>query len=241
MMMRCLIVMAAGLTGFAAAIAAAQDSTKPVHLFILSGQSNMVGLDSEMSFTPSVTEAFPDSECIVVKSAQGGQPIRRWYKRWIPAPGTGEKPEGGDPPKTNGDLYDKLMKVIKEKMGDKEPATVTFIWMQGERDAREEHGAVYAASLRGLIDQLKKDLGRKDVNFVIGRLSDFDNDNARYPHWTMVREAQMKVAQADPCGEWVDTDDLNGKNDALHYDKPGYKELGKRFAEKSIELVKRSK
>ena len=110
--------------------------------------------------------------------------------------------------------------------------------MQGERDAKEKHGTVYAASFKGLVEQLSADLKRKDIGFVIGRLSDFDNDNKRYPHWTIVRDAQVKVAEASPRGAWVDTDDLNGKNDDLHYDKEGYKVLGARFAAKAIALAK---
>ena len=75
------------------------------HLFILSGQSNMAGLKPEASFTPAVTKAFEGKNVLVVKDAIGGQPIRRWYKKW--------KPEGGTVPEGNGDLYDRLMKKVK--------------------------------------------------------------------------------------------------------------------------------
>jgi hypothetical protein len=219
----------------AAATVAAED--RAMHLFILSGQSNMAGLDPKVSFTPAVTEAFGAERVIVVKDARGGQPIRRWYKKWKPA--TGKAPE------KTGDLYDQLMTKVKAAIEGKPIATVTFVWMQGERDAREKHGEVYADSLAGLIEQLSADLKRDDVNFVIGRLSDFDMQNKKYPHWTMVRDAQVKVAEANPRGAWVDTDDLNDKpgkqpdtkrND-LHYTREGYKILGQRFAEKAIALV----
>jgi hypothetical protein len=214
------------------AVSAARSAEPATHLFILSGQSNMAGLDPEQSFTPAVTKAFSGQEVIVVKDALGGQPIRRWYKEW--------KPAAGDQPAATGDLYDRLMTKVRAAIEGKKPGTVTFVWMQGERDAREQHGEVYAASLRGLIDQLRQDLGRADVNFVIGRLSDFDNDNQRYPHWTMVREAQVEVADSDPRGGWVDTDDLNGPQDDLHYTRDGYRELGERFAAKAIELVRKA-
>jgi len=128
---------------------------------------------------------------------------------------------------------------VEVAAGDKQTATVTFVWMQGERDAKEKHGEVYAKSLKGLIQQLSDDLKRKDINFVIGRLSDFSNDNKKYPHWTIVRKAQVEVGESGPRGAWVDTDDLNGDKDGLHYTKAGYKELGTRFAKKSIELVKK--
>ena len=39
-------------------------------LFILSGQSNMAGLNPDVSFTPTLKKAYPDDELVVVKSAQ---------------------------------------------------------------------------------------------------------------------------------------------------------------------------
>lgn len=202
---------------------------KPLHLFILSGQSNMAGLNPASSYTPTVQKTFGADNVIVVKSAQGGQPIRRWYKKW--------KPEKGNSPTADGKLYDVLMEKVKKAVGSKKPTTVTFVWMQGERDAKEKHGNVYAASMKGLIDQLSSDLGRTDVNFVIGRLSDWGNKSTT-SHWNIVRKAQVDVAQASKRGAWVDTDDLNGKKNGLHYDKPGYVTLGKRFADESIKLIK---
>ena len=65
--------------------------------------------------------------------------------------------------------------------------------------------------------------------------------------WKLIREVQVKVADASPRGAWVDTDDLNDglnkkgkeiKND-LHYTQKGYELLGKRFAEKAIALIKK--
>ena len=210
---------------------------KEKHLFILSGQSNMVGLNPDLSFTPAVAEAFGESNVIVVKSAEGGKPIRRWYKKW--------KPARGDGPKASGDLYDRLMAMVNKAIEEKEIATVTFVWMQGERDAKDKHDQVYAESLKGLINQLEEDLGRKDINFVIGRLSDCVMNSS---HWVAIREAQVKVAEGSKRGAWVDTDDLNdGKNkkgkkvkNDLHYTVEGYKILGKRFAEKSIELIQKN-
>jgi hypothetical protein len=218
------MLLAAGWISLAAIQPACAGKT---HLFILSGQSNMAGLKPEVSFTPTVTEALADDTAIVLKDAQGGQPIRRWYKAWKPKDGTG--------PAADGALYDQLLKKVKAAVGDTKPDTVTFVWMQGERDAKEEHGEVYAASLEGLLAQLAADLGRKDINFVIGRLSDCQNT----PHWRKVREAQVAVADASDRGAWVDTDDLNGPKDGLHYTKEGYKELGKRFAEQSLELIRK--
>ena len=210
------------------------------HLFILSGQSNMAGLDPNLSFVPAVEAAFGKSNVIVVKDAMGGQPIRRWYKDWTIAP--------GQDPRAIGDLYDRLMTKVNGAIQGRSIQTVTFVWMQGERDAREKHGPVYGASFKGLLDQLREDLQCRHINFVIGRLSDFDMADTRYPHWTQVRRVQVALAEADPRGAWVNTDDLNDglnkqgreiSND-LHYSVEGYKTLGQRFADKAIALVRRT-
>ena len=212
-----------------------QDDEK--HLFILSGQSNMASLNPNESFIPAIEQAFGKDQVIVVKSAFGGQPIRRWYREW--------SPWEGSEPQAQPDLYDTLMTKIQAAMPAQPISTVTFIWMQGERDAREGHGNVYAQSLSGLYRQLSQDLERDDMNFVIGRLSDFDLANERYPDWTMIRDIQVKLASSNPRFAWIDTDDLNDginqkgdeiQND-LHMSMQGYNEMGRRFAEKSIQLI----
>ena len=210
------------------------------HLFILSGQSNMKGLQPEISFTPAVESELGKDNVIVVLDAESAQPIRRWYKNW--------KPKEGNGPKITGDLYDRLMKKVSAATKGKKLQTVTFVWMQGETDASQQHGEVYAVSLKGLLDQLSNDLGRNDINFVIGRISDFCLENEECFHWTLVRKAQIEVAEADPHGTWVNTDDLNdGKNrkgkevkNDLHYSAEGYITLGKRFAEESVALIKKN-
>jgi hypothetical protein len=220
-----------------AILATAQDAK---HLFILSGQSNMVGLRPEESFLPTLEAEFGKGNILIAKDAMGTQPIRRWYKDW--------KPLQGDTPVPQPDLYDSLMKKVQAVIINQKIETVTFIWMQGERDAREALGEVYDRSLLGLYQQLSKDLGRNDMDFIIGRLSDFDMMNTKYPHWTLVREMQVKVGSSNPRFAWVNSDDLNdgfdrgGKaiqND-LHLSAKGYVTLGKRFAEEAIRLIKRA-
>lgn len=208
------------------------------HLFILSGQSNMAGLKPEESFSPAVKDALGEEKIIVVKDAKGGQPIRRWYRDW--------KPPQGEELTARPDLYDTLMTKVLQAIQNEKIATVTFIWMQGERDAREQLGEVYEDSLKGLYNQLSQDLGWKDIRFIIGRLSDFDMLNKKYPHWTMIRDIQVNVAESDPRFDWINTDDLNdglnrnGKEikDDLHMSAQGYVIMGERFADKAIQGIK---
>ena len=208
------------------------------HLFILSGQSNMARLDPSETFIPTLAKSFDPDQFIVVKDAHGGQPIRRWYKKW--------KPKRGKMPDDNGDLYQILMDSVAVAIRDQRVGSVTFVWMQGERDAREAFGDEYYRSLKGLLKQLRQDLRIKKINLVIGRLSDYDLTNSRYQHWTKVRQAQEKLANKTSNHTWVNTDDLNDglnhlgnalKND-LHYSVEGYRTFGTRLATAAIKLIR---
>ena len=210
------------------------------HLFILSGQSNMQGHRPDEAFTPMVQEALGRERVIVIQDALGGQPIHRWWKEW--------RDPKGEKPSQVGDLYDRLMGKVNAGIEGQKIKTVCLVWMQGERDAKMGWGKLYEKALLGLHSQLAKDLNWRanDLGFVIGRLSDFDMNNKRYPHWTMVREAQERVANSSKNFFLVNTDDLNdglsrkGKTikDDLHYSAEGYKILGKRFAEFSIKTIR---
>lgn len=223
---------------YAHAFATADEAGK--HLFILSGQSNMKKLNPDISFTPTVEAAFGKENVIIVKDAQNGKPIALWYKAW-------KSPEG-HPPNAVGGLYKRLMGSVNAAIQGKNIKTITFVWMQGESDAKPNVSADYDASLKGLIEQLRTDLKRRDINVVIGRLSDFQTENEN-ANWMVVRKTQMAVAEADPRGAWVDTDDLNNDKGTVgadgktikdvHYTADGFRLLGQRFAKKAIELIEK--
>lgn len=206
------------------------------HLFILSGQSNMARLDPDISFTPTLKKAFPNDDITVVKDAQRGQLIERWYQ---PAPVSAQAPNVANQLVATNDLYQRLMGKVKQVSPATTYTTVTFVWMQGESDAKKHYGNLYETRLRGLIAQLKTDLGRDDINLVIGRISDAGLRRKRQnSDWELVRNVQVKVADADSRhSAWVDTDDLNGDKDELHYTDEGYKILGERFALAAIKLI----
>lgn len=133
---------------------------------------------------------------------------------------------------------------VKKAVEGKEIQSATFVWMQDEREAKAGQTGLYADNLAGLIGKLRTDLKRKDMNFVIGRLSDFGMDQ---PDWVVVRDIQVKTAESDSRGAWIDTDDLNnlpakkgnGTRNDLHMSKKGYATMGARFAEKAIALINR--
>lgn len=199
------------------------------HLFILSGQSNMAGLKPETTFIPAVKKALGQDRVIVVKDAKSGRPIILWIKK-----------EGDE---KSAVLYTSLMEKVKKATEGGEIASVTFIWMQGERDAREKWASEYEDRLLTLFKQVKDDLDIQELNVVIGRISDFDIGSEKYGDWDKIREIQVKVAESRPRTAWVNTDDLNDKVkdgkkvDDLHMTSEGYDEMGRRFAEAALNLL----
>ncbi len=205
----------------------------------------MAGMDPNVSFTPAVTNALGAQNVVIVKHAVGGSSIRDWCKRDL------EKlpPTAGVVPKVRGRHYDVLLVQIRAAETQDTFKTVTLVWMQGESDKRNPE---YHAYLPELIRQFQSDLHRKDINVVIGRISDAGlcpekplegKHKLMFEGAKYIRRTQVEFAESYPRGAWVDTDDLNNRKqgdtivDDLHYSPEGYNVLGQRFAEKAIELI----
>lgn len=229
----------AGLAVFAGAARAAE---KPTHVFLLSGQSNMAGMNPKLGFEPEAKALFPDAEVVYAKFARGAQPIRLWVEEWPQIAGKHGVGAVPSDPEWKTLYYQPILDEYKRILeAHPKPASVTFCWMQGERDSHEKLSAAYRDALEQLIANLRRDLARPDMNFVIGRLSDFGKpDN---PHWQAVRQAQVATAEADERGSWVDCDDLNdkekdgGRRDDLHYTPAGYELLGRRYVRQAKALI----
>ncbi len=229
-----------------ASVFAKAETEPPVHLFILSGQSNMQGMDPETGFMTEATKLFGDEKVVYIKVAKGGQPICRWLEEWeaiATEAGLDEKHrkrihKGGEV-----EFYQPILDQYEELLKQHPTlASITFCWMQGERDASGGAQAAYKQSLQRLIANLRRDLERPDMNIVIGRLSDAGQSKES---WAAMRKIQMEIVNEDPRGAWVDCDDLNDRmkdgkvQNAVHYERPeGYVILGERFARQGYALIK---
>ena len=128
-----------------------QGEEKPVHIFILSGQSNMAGMNPMLGFEPEAKEQFPDAEVVYFKVARGGQPIRFWVKEWNEIAAKHKlaakisATETSDGTRYYQPILEQFKKLIEKHP---KPASVTFCWMQGERDAREQLSAAYTDAMK---------------------------------------------------------------------------------------------
>lgn len=237
---QCLLPVASALLiGGLAADASSANAAN--HLFILSGQSNMTGAVRD-AFTQRVQQQFGKEHAVVLMRMKSGRGIRFWVADYV------QPQERGLTPKkmrSNGQEYEPLREAAMGALTNDSFDTVGFVWMQGESDANNRLSDVYESSFLQLLARLKKDLKRKDMYYVIGRINDYGRGRPDNEHWRRVREAQVRLGQVKGNG-WVDTDDLNGGDEHqphgdIHFPHHGARALGQRFADKAIELIEKRK
>ena len=181
--------------------------------------------------------------------AKGGQPICRWLEEWQGIAKKNGLEENHIKRIYRGGKVEFYQPILDQYKGmlkkHSKFESVTFCWMQGERDASGGADAAYKDAWSLLISNLRRDLKRPDMNVVIGRISDAALDRSS---WLAVRKAQCEIADEDPLSAWVDVDDLNDREkdgkiiNAVHYNRPeGYDVLGERFARQGYALIKGKK
>jgi hypothetical protein len=197
----------------------------------------------EKGFTDVMTQKLGKNQVSIVRHCKPGRGIRFWVKDYhLP---NGHAMVNLSKDMSNGEEYPKLLATALSAGDAKGFASVTFIWMQGESDAGRDLGVAYSHSFKTLTQMLKTDLGLKQMNIVIGRISDYGlHDQKKAQGWKMMRAVQMEIAAADEHSAWVDTDDLNGGDENnpggdIHYPKDEYPKLGARLAEKALEFLKK--
>ena len=194
------------------------------------------------AFTAHVEEQYGKENSVVVMRMKSGRGIRFWVADYDqPADrGLNEKKMT-----SNGMEYKSLLETALAAVKAQSFDTVGFIWMQGESDANNRLSEVYEESFLKLVGQLRKDLKRVDLYYVIGRINDYAKSRPDNVHWKRVRETQIKLGKT-PGNAWIDTDDLNGGNadnpdGDIHFPREGALRLGRRFADKVIEMINSKK
>lgn len=238
------------------------DSVKPLKIFLLGGQSNMVGADKAAKLMPPYNKAFP-------KVRIWDQKTRRWEplspkaeERFGPEVSFGhfiaellphedvrliKYAAGGTAlyndwdPKTKGRQYLSFMNTTKAALSELDASKMNYeiagmLWLQGESDAHENKAETYEKNLTEFIAHIRTQFKTPTMPFIIARVR--NHYGGKTGQARIVRDAQVKVASADKNIGWFDTDDCSMIN-AGHYDAAGLIEIGKRFAEeyKKIALM----
>jgi len=164
----------------------------------------MQKLNPGYSFSKTMLETQKDISIGLVVNAKGGSKIEQWEK------GT--------------HFYNEIVRRAKEAQ---EIGTIKgIVWHQGESNAQNFDG--YLDKLKTLINDLRTDLGVKDLPFVAGQVNNVPEIN---------KQIAMLPKTVDAAG-FVSSEGLKAM-DRWHFDAESMKLLGRRYAEEMLNLQKK--
>ncbi|MEN8117512.1 MAG: sialate O-acetylesterase [Bacteroidota bacterium] len=199
----------------------------------------------EQTFALEIQKLLPGENIALIKYSKGGTSIHidaaGRFGCWDPDFNVG----------TGNNQYDHFLATVKNAYSAKDidgdgeedeliPAGI--LWMQGESDAgTPEWANQYSANLKRLIDLIRAAFRTDDLPVVIGRISDSGNDDEDGMVWNYgkeVRWQQARFVSQDENAALVTSTDNYSYSDPWHYDTKGYIDLGKKFAEKMVGLLR---
>lgn len=175
------------------------------------------------SFGLAIARQFPDVNVGLVPTAVGGSPITSWQ------PGIRYDETGAFP-------WDDALTRARAALVNG-GAFKAILWHQGESDATADAAPLYESRLRDLIARFRTELGDPSLPFVVGQLGRFPG--RPWDEWyERVDEAHRRVAADVPHVAFVSSDGLGDKGDNLHFSAQAARELGLRYAQAYLELLR---
>ena len=175
----------------------------------------------DIAFGHEISRLLPEDDVRFIKYAAGGSAL---YDDWSPA--------------LKGPSYSEFMRTADEAIADLRNSNTAFeivamLWFQGESDAQEGQAESYEANLVNFIAHMREQFKTPGMPFILARvLSVYGGETGQA---AIVRDAQVKVAEADPNAAWFDTDDSPKMDPETyagrgHYNAEGNLLNGRRFA-----------
>ena len=186
----------------------------PVHF----DKPAVAGVGPGLSFGIMMAEENPKVKIGLIPCAVGGTPIEAW------TPGAWDQATQTHP-------YDDALLRIKTAM--KSGVIKGIIWHQGEANSSKAKSKLYLKQLDSLVNRIRKEVGNPKLPFVVGELGQYR------PRYSIVNAKLAKVPKMIPFSGLVSSADLVHKGDSTHFDGPSADLLGRRFAEKMIEIQHR--
>ncbi len=181
---------------------------EPVHF----DKPESVGLGPALSFAKAVAAASPGKTIGLIPCAVGSTALDRWEK--------------------SGDLYKAA--VLRCLQALRHGRLQAILWHQGESDSGEESPAkTYGDRLARMVADLRTDLQSGDVLFLAGQLADFvtTRSDTQFPYARSVNDGICRLPVRLARIRIVSSAGLSHRGDTVHFDGPGARELGRRYAE----------
>lgn len=189
---------------------------------------NTESFGPEISFGHAMASAFPGDDIRLIKYASNGTAL---YNDWAPS---------------LGPQYVAFMATAKLALADLDASNVNYsicgmLWMQGESDAYESQATAYEVNLVNFIEVMRREFDAPVMPFIIARVLDYFGgieppkigEQTDPPQASIVRAAQVRVAENTPFVCWFDTDDyevVDPESNPGHYGTQGLLDMGMDFA-----------
>lgn len=108
-----------------------------------------------------------------------------------------------------------------------------ILWHQGEGNSNEKHAKTYLAKLKELIARLRSHAGNDKLPFVAGELGHYR------PRYRLINNVLQELPSTVPHTAVANARGLTHKGDSTHLNAASARLLGRRFAEKMLELQMR--
>ncbi|MFC1763011.1 sialate O-acetylesterase [Planctomycetota bacterium] len=140
---------------------------------------------------------------------------------------------GAEDDKTQTHPYDDMLERLH--LARKNGTVKGILWHQGESDGKMGINGTYAQALAALITRVRTECADPNVPIIIGQLGQFPERP-----WSegriKVDQAHRQVAEQIGNAAFASSKGLKDRGDQTHFDAASARLLGKRFAEKMIEL-----
>lgn len=136
-----------------------------------------------------------------------------------------------------GDLYSNAVTRARAAMRDGTLAGI--VWHQGEQDSILESDAnSYFSRVTNMFSNIRADLGQPNLPIVVGQIGEFlyHRKIQQTPFAKIVNDALARVPEEVPFTACVRSTALGHNGDEVHFDGKSQRELGKRFATEMLKL-----
>ena len=187
------------------------EASHPLHF----DKPKIAGVGPGLAFGLQMAEANPQVKIGLIPCAVGGTAIESWE------PGAMDRVTKKYP-------YDDMIERLRIAM--KSGVVKGIIWHQGEANSTPERSVGYLKKLTTLINRLRKEVGNKDLPFVVGELGKYRET------YQLVNDQLIKLPEEVNNTAVASSEGLVHKGDNTHFDAASATELGKRFAKQMILL-----
>ena len=191
---------------------------EPLHFY----EPTLAGVGSGFSFAKNLIGQLPKNvEIVLVPCAVGGSSIDQWVN---------------DSAHRKVKLYSNFKKRVAFA---KTLGTVkAILWHQGESDANHRSLPHYQNALDMLFQNFRTDVGNEKLPILVGELGEYAEPEEKNNNWKALNKILHDIADKDHNVFVVSSEGLTSNPDKVHFNTESQRELGKRFAEEYIKILK---